>query len=107
MLDCGSCADVGKAASGSPTVIRATELSQTKSQKEGANCLLDQTAITDADNNKVLSVSQVPKENDASKDERSFTFEVSPLSNLTQKESGNKWQPFFNRQATKVSSVRF
>ncbi|CAK7356365.1 unnamed protein product [Dovyalis caffra] len=102
--DCGSCADVGKPSNDSPTVIRAAGGFQIESD-EGAKCSAEQTAVADGTANKPLSASQDPKQNDASKDERSFTFEVSPLANMPQKEAGNKWQPFFNIPVTKVSPI--
>ncbi|KAG5228935.1 WISKOTT-ALDRICH SYNDROME PROTEIN [Salix suchowensis] len=85
--DCGSCADIGKAASGSPTVIRAAGDFQSESDKEGAKCSVEQTAVADSNASKALSGSRDPKQNDASKDERSFTFEIlnaSPSSGLVQ-----------------------
>ncbi|KAJ6711785.1 hypothetical protein OIU79_008083 [Salix purpurea] len=103
--DCGSCADIGKAASGSPTVIRAAGDFQSESDKEGAKCSVEQTAVADSNASKALSGSRDPKQNDASKDERSFTFEVSPLANMPEKEAGNKWQPFLNRPATKAYPI--
>ncbi|KAI5602227.1 hypothetical protein BDE02_01G142700 [Populus trichocarpa] len=103
--DCGSCADVGKAASGSPTVIRAARDFQSESDKDGAKCSVEQTAVADSNASKALSGSRDPKQNDASKDERSFTFEVSPLANMPQKEVGNKWQPFLNKPATKAYPI--
>ncbi|KAH8521294.1 hypothetical protein H0E87_002372 [Populus deltoides] len=103
--DCGSCADVGKAASGSPTVIRAARDFQSESDKDGAKCSAEQTAVADSNASKALSGSRDPKQNDASKDERSFTFEVSPLANMPQKEVGNKWQPFLNKPATKAYPI--
>ena len=107
MLDCGSCAEIGKAASGSPTVFRAAENFQRESDKEGAKCSVEQTAVADSNASKALSASRDSKQNDAYKDERSFTFEVSPLANVPQKEAGNEWQPFFKIPATKVSPVKF
>ncbi|KAG5228934.1 WISKOTT-ALDRICH SYNDROME PROTEIN [Salix suchowensis] len=103
--NCGSCADIGKAASGSPTVIRAAGDFQSESDKEGAKCSVEQTAVADSNASKALSGSRDPKQNDASKDERSFTFEVSPLANMPEKEAGNKWQPFLNRPATKAYPI--
>ena len=107
MLDCGSCAEIGKAASGSPNVIRAAENFQSESDKEGAKCSVEQTAVADSNASKALSASRDSKQNDASKDERSFTFEGSPLANMPEKEAGNKWQPFLNRPATKANPVKF
>jgi hypothetical protein len=107
LLDCGSCADVGKPTSGSPIVIRAAGEFQSESDKDGAKCSVEQTSVVDSNASKALSCSQDPKQNDASKDERSFTFEVSPLANMPLKSADNKWQSFFNIPATKVSPVNF
>eukprot|EP00258_Populus_trichocarpa_P036288 XP_024452307.1 uncharacterized protein LOC7461980 isoform X2 [Populus trichocarpa] len=103
--DCGSCADVGKPTSGSPIVIRAAGEFQSESDKDGAKCSVEQTSVVDSNASKALSCSQDPKQNDASKDERSFTFEVSPLANMPLKSADNKWQSFFNIPATKVSPI--
>ncbi|XP_011001485.1 PREDICTED: uncharacterized protein LOC105108745 isoform X2 [Populus euphratica] len=103
--DCGSCADVGKAASGSPTVIRAARDFQSESDKDGAKYSVEQAAVADSNASKALSRSQDLKQNDASKDERSFTFEVSPLAKMPQKEVGNKWQPFLNKPTTEAYPI--
>ena len=107
LLDCGSCADVGKPTSVSPIAIGAAGEFRSESDKDGAKCSVVPTSVADSNASKALSCSRDPKKNDASKDERSFTFEVSPLANVPQKEAGNKWQPFFNIPATKVSPVKF
>ncbi|KAJ6704099.1 hypothetical protein OIU85_029964 [Salix viminalis] len=103
--DCGSCADVGKPISVSPIAIGAAGEFQSESDKDGAKCSVVPTSVADSNASKALSCSRDPKNNDASKDERSFTFEVSPLANVPQKEAGNEWQPFFNIPATKVSPI--
>ncbi|KAJ6389236.1 hypothetical protein OIU77_027552 [Salix suchowensis] len=103
--DCGSCADVGKPTSVSPIAIGAAGEFQSESDKDGAKCSVVPTSVADSNASKALSCSRDPKKNDASKDERSFTFEVSPLANVPQKEAGNEWQPFFNIPATKVSPI--
>ena len=64
MLDCGSCAEIGKAASGSPTVISAAENFHSESDKEGAKCSVEQTAVADSNASKALSASRDSKQND-------------------------------------------
>ncbi|KAF9685410.1 hypothetical protein SADUNF_Sadunf03G0051700 [Salix dunnii] len=103
--DCGSCADVGKPTSVSPIAIGAAGEFRSESDKDGTKCSVEQTSVADSDASNALSCSRDPKKDDASKDERSFTFEVSPLANMPQKEAGNEWQPFFNIPATKVSPI--
>ncbi|KAF8379215.1 hypothetical protein HHK36_028645 [Tetracentron sinense] len=78
---------------GSPTVISCSELSQSeKENREGGNA----PAFNDVDGiaNKVESISHDPKGNDVSEDDRSFTFEVSSLADLSDRETGKGWKPF-------------
>lgn len=96
-----------KSICGSPTVIRATELSQTESEKQGVEGSADQNNPVsegiDGGANKFQSVSPDSKENDASKGDKNFTFEVSPLPDSSGREPGKNWQPFSTIQATTAS----
>lgn len=96
-----------KSTCGSPTVIRATELSQTECEKQGVKRSADQNNPAsegiDGVANKFQSVSPDSKENDASKGDKTFTFEVSPLADSSEKEPGKNWQPFSTIHATTVS----
>ncbi|KAK9274656.1 hypothetical protein L1049_021907 [Liquidambar formosana] len=111
MLEGGSsCLDSDKPSCGSPTVISCTELSKSDKEKhKGFKGPLDQSVplseVNDGAANKVCSISQDLKENDASKDERSFSFEVSPLADLSERDTGKGWQPFTSIQASKVSPI--
>ncbi|XP_021682092.2 uncharacterized protein LOC110666046 isoform X3 [Hevea brasiliensis] len=100
--------NLDKRAGGSPTVIRTTELSRGESNKEELRRLSDQSVsvseVTDGDTIKIKSASKDPNQNDASKDESSFTFEVSPMADLPQKDAKN-WQPFSNIEAGKASPI--
>ncbi|KAG8659470.1 uncharacterized protein LOC110609645 isoform X3 [Manihot esculenta] len=100
-----STADLDKAAGGSPIVISASEFSHDKNHEE-LKRLSDQSVsvseVTDGDAIKMLSASKDPNQNDASKDDSSFTFEVTPLVDLPQKDA-KKWQPFI--EAGKVSPI--
>lgn len=100
-----------KSICGSPTVIRATELSQTESEKQGVEGSADQNNPVsegiDGGANKFQSVSPDSKENDASKGDKNFTFEVSPLPDSSGREPGKNWQPFPTIQATTASPVNF
>lgn len=105
----GSSADLDKAAGGSPTVIRTTDLSRDESNKEELQRSSDQSVsvseVTDGDVTKIQSASKdPPSQNDASKDENSFTFEVSPMADLPRRDS-QKWRPFSNTEGGKASPV--
>lgn len=100
-----------KSTCGSPTVIRDTELSQTECEKQGVKRSADQNNPAsegiDGVANKFQSVSPDSKENDASKGDKTFTFEVSPLADSSEKEPGKNWKPFSTIHATTVSPVNF
>lgn len=105
----GSSADLDKAAGGSPIVISASEFSHDKNHEE-LKRLSDQSVsvseVTDGDVTKIQSASKdPPSQNDASKDENSFTFEVSPMADLPRRDS-QKWRPFSNTEGGKASPVR-
>ncbi|XP_020534267.1 uncharacterized protein LOC105632277 isoform X2 [Jatropha curcas] len=101
-------ADLDKPMGDSPIVIKTTELSHDGSNKEGIKKLPDHSVsvseVTDSSATKVQFASQEPNQNDASKDESSFTFEVTPLANLPQKDA-QKWQPFSHMGASKASPI--
>lgn len=59
---------------------------------------------TDRVDGKVKSNS---KESDASKEEKSFTFEVNPLVVLSEGETGKGWQSFPSVEACKMTTVIF
>ncbi|KAG8662260.1 hypothetical protein MANES_01G081400v8 [Manihot esculenta] len=105
----GSSADLDKAAGGSPTVIRTTDLSRDESNKEELQRSSDQSVsvseVTDGDVTKIQSASKdPPSQHDASKDENSFTFEVSPMADLPRRDS-QKWRPFSNTEGGKASPI--
>ncbi|KAF2313098.1 hypothetical protein GH714_009248 [Hevea brasiliensis] len=102
--------DLDKPAGGSPAVIRTTELSCDQSNKEELKILSNQgvsvSEVTDGNAIKMQSASKDPNQNDASKDDSSFTFEVTPLADPPQKDA-KKWQPFSNIEASKVPLIYF
>lgn len=101
-VECGSsCTNLDKSTCGSPTVIRDTELSQSENEKKGVNESRGQN------NNPVQSVSPDSKGNDVSKDEKTFTFEVSPIKDSSEREGGKNWKPFSAMKATTTSLVNF
>ncbi|KAK3224913.1 hypothetical protein Dsin_004775 [Dipteronia sinensis] len=104
-----SCADPDEPSCGSPTIIRATELSLSESEKKGIKGSRDpnvpNSGDIDGDASKVCSVSPDSKGNDASKGEKNFTFEVSTLAGSSAIEAGKNWQPFTTIQASKVSPI--
>ncbi|GLT49165.1 hypothetical protein SLA2020_227430 [Shorea laevis] len=77
----------------SPIVIRTSEPSQSEAEKERVKGSTDQNGHA----SKVINgISMDPKgnANDTSAGDRSFTFEVPPLAELSGKETGKNWQPF-------------
>ncbi|XVF10851.1 hypothetical protein REPUB_Repub07fG0218500 [Reevesia pubescens] len=102
MMESVSSADLDNPSCGSPIVIRTSEQLQSKTEKEGVKGSKDQSAN---EANKEQSISQGTKRNDASPGDRSFTFEVPPLADLSEKEAGKNWQPFSTMQHDKISSV--
>ncbi|KAK1565396.1 hypothetical protein Q3G72_025569 [Acer saccharum] len=110
LLESGSgCPDPDEPSCGSPTIIRATELSLSESEKKGIKGSTDpnvpNSGDIDGDACKVCSVSPDSKGNDASKGEKNFTFEVSTLAGSPAVEAGKNWQPFTTIQASKVSQI--
>lgn len=102
--------DSDKPSCGSPTVISCIDLSE--SEKESQQALRSSSGLNvatpeviDGVPMKGSSMSQDTKEDDSSKDERSFTFEVGALADLPEREAGKCWQPFSSTQTCKTSSV--
>ena len=106
-----SSADLDNPSCGSPIVIKTSEQSQSKIEKEGVKGSKDQSSsmsgVINGEANKEQSISQDMKGNDAFPGDRSFTFEVPPLADLSEKEAGKNWQPFSTMQHDKISSVKF
>ncbi|XP_044485714.1 uncharacterized protein LOC123211201 isoform X2 [Mangifera indica] len=102
-------ADLDKPTCGSPTVIRAAEVSLSKSEKKVVEGSMAQSILVsediDGDANKLQSVSPNLKGNDASQGEKSFTFEVSSLAESSEREAGKSWQPFSTVQVTTVPLI--
>ncbi|XP_022719064.1 uncharacterized protein LOC111277105 isoform X2 [Durio zibethinus] len=110
MMESGSSsADIDNPSCGSPIVIRTSKQSQSKIEKEGVKGSKDQSSsvsgVINGEANKEQSISQDTKGNYASPGDRSFTFEVPPLPDLSAKEAGKNWQPFSTMQHDQISSV--
>ncbi|OVA03189.1 Agenet-like domain [Macleaya cordata] len=79
---------------GSPTVISCSEPSPSgKENQDVGRESLDQNNAPICEANKVASVALDPKEKNASEDDRSFTFEVGTLPDLSER-TDNDWRPF-------------
>ncbi|GLT73986.1 hypothetical protein SLA2020_458100 [Shorea laevis] len=85
----------------SPIVIRTSEPSQSEAEKERVKGSTDQSGVASGVDH---GVSKDPKgnTNDISAGDRSFTFEVPPLAELSEKETGKNWQPFPSMQQGKA-----
>ncbi|XP_077236514.1 protein SWOLLEN 1-like isoform X2 [Tasmannia lanceolata] len=95
---------------GSPTIISCKELSQSeKEYEEGGKESLDKNSpVSDKSPwissdiarqaNNIKSTGCDPKENHASEDDKSFTFEVASLVDVSEREIGKGWKPFSNVQ---------
>ncbi|XP_010258881.1 PREDICTED: uncharacterized protein LOC104598491 isoform X2 [Nelumbo nucifera] len=84
---------------GSPIVISSSELTQNNKEKqEGQNGSLDQNAcVSDSVEEigcKMGSSANDLKGNDATENDRSFTFEVSAQADLPDRETDRGWRPF-------------
>ena len=110
-MESGSSADLDNPSCGSPIGIRTSEQSQSKIQKDSVKGFKNQSGsasgVINGEANKEQSVSHDTKGNDASPGDRSFTFEVPQLADLSKKEAGKNWQPFSTMQHDKISSVNF
>ncbi|KAG8476837.1 hypothetical protein CXB51_030607 [Gossypium anomalum] len=109
ILESGSSsADLDNPSCGSPILVRTSEQPESEigtptvkgSKDPGASV----SGVTNGEGNKEMSISQDTKGNVASSGDGSFTFEVSPLANLSEKEAGKNWQPFSTVQHDKTSS---
>ncbi|KAK9102961.1 hypothetical protein Sjap_020215 [Stephania japonica] len=89
---------------GSPTIISSSQTSQhdIDYQREGMKSL-DQNSSLSNDlegvGKKDESSTQDQKENVVSEDDRSFTFKVGSLEDLSEKEPNKGWRPFSNLQS--------
>uniref|UniRef100_A0A2P2M6W7 Uncharacterized protein LOC105632277 isoform X1 n=2 Tax=Rhizophora mucronata TaxID=61149 RepID=A0A2P2M6W7_RHIMU len=84
----------------SPRVIRTTELSHDESNKGGVKAVSE---VTDVDASKVSSSPGDSKLDGSSKDK--FTFDVSPIADVSKTEPGKTWKPVSTAQASKVSPM--
>ncbi|XP_059657578.1 uncharacterized protein LOC132304075 isoform X2 [Cornus florida] len=106
----GSSADSDKPNPGSPIVISCTELSKSeKDLQEGVKgslgSIVPPSEVTDEIANKVQSSSPNQRGSDATKDESSFSFEVGPLTGLSERETGKGLQSFSSAPPCKISTV--
>lgn len=102
---------------GAPNIVRTTELSLRENEKEqvkasieeGINGSTGQNApvseVIDVDANNVLSISGNPKENDTSKVEKIFAFEISSLADMSRNNTCKNSEPFPSISAGKVTPV--
>ncbi|KAK8687548.1 hypothetical protein V6N13_086356 [Hibiscus sabdariffa] len=107
--ECASSADLGNPSSGSPILIRTSEQSEseigTNIVKGSKDLSASVSGVISEETNKEHSISQDTKGNDSSSGDISFTFEVPPTANLSEKEAGRKWQLFSSVQHDKISSA--
>ncbi|PIA50262.1 hypothetical protein AQUCO_01300777v1 [Aquilegia coerulea] len=91
---------------GSPTTISEASQSE-KEQLEGKMVSLDviDSGALEQETNKVIHSVAEPKDSDAFEDDRSFTFKVSSLEELSEKETVTGWKPFPNVQPYKCSQA--
>ncbi|PPS01801.1 hypothetical protein GOBAR_AA18843 [Gossypium barbadense] len=109
IMECGSSsADLDNPSCGSPILVRTSEQPEseigTPTVKGSKDLGASVSGVTNGEGNKEMSISQDTKGNVASSGDGSFTFEVSPLANLSEKEAGKNWQPFSTVQHDKTSS---
>lgn len=96
---------------GSPTVISCIEFSPNEKEMEvGVKGSADHNAVVDAvdvdgsiDNFSTVSLDL--KGNDTHRDDKTFTFEVTPSVVLSEKEASESWKPFSSIQADQPSVV--
>ncbi|MFQ6632858.1 hypothetical protein Gotur_011481 [Gossypium turneri] len=110
IMECGSSsADLDNPSCGSPILVRTSEQPEseigTPTVKGSKDLGASVSGVTNREGNKEMSISQDTKGNVASSGDGSFTFEVSPLASLSEKEAGKNWQPFSTVQHDKTSSV--
>ncbi|MBA0860651.1 hypothetical protein Goshw_019743 [Gossypium schwendimanii] len=112
MMECGSSsADLDNPSCGSPILVRTSEQPEseigTPTVKGSKDLGASVSGVTNGEGNKEMSISRDTKGNVASAGDGSFTFEVSPLASLSEKEAGKNWQPFSTVQHDKISSMNF
>ncbi|TYH41922.1 hypothetical protein ES332_D11G027900v1 [Gossypium tomentosum] len=110
IMECGSSsADLDNPSCGSPILVRISEQPEseigTPTVKGSKDLGASVSGVTNGEGNKEMSISQDTKGHVASSGDGSFTFEVSPLASLSEKEAGKNWQPFSTVQHDKTSSV--
>ncbi|XP_012475894.1 uncharacterized protein LOC105792061 isoform X1 [Gossypium raimondii] len=104
-----SSADLDNPSCGSPIVIRTSEQFPSKIGNDGLKGSEGRSAsisgVINGEENKDQSISEDMKGNYASPGDRTFTFEVPPLADLSGKEAGKNWQLFSTMQHDTISSV--
>ncbi|XP_052887944.1 uncharacterized protein LOC108469522 isoform X4 [Gossypium arboreum] len=105
-----SSADLDNPSCGSPIVIRTSEQFPIKignddlKGSEGRSASI--SGVINGEENKDQSISEDMKRNYASPGDKTFTFEVPPLADLSGKEAGKNWQLFSTMQHDTISSVK-
>ncbi|KAG8486657.1 hypothetical protein CXB51_020039 [Gossypium anomalum] len=106
-----SSADLDNPSCGSPIVIRTSEQFPSKIGNDGLKGSEGRSAsisgVINGEENKDQSISEDMKGNYASPGDRTFTFEVPPLADLSGKEAGKNWQLFSTMQHDTISSYIF
>ncbi|KAJ6851375.1 uncharacterized protein M6B38_258700 [Iris pallida] len=89
---------------GSPTVISCSEHVE---DEEGSRVLLDQTGIASNNAPQISSETGGNREKVLSKaeDDRSFTFEVGSLADISKKNPGIEWKPFPSMQTSELPKI--
>ncbi|XP_057975889.1 uncharacterized protein LOC131163332 isoform X2 [Malania oleifera] len=110
LLEGGNVSEDSHKSNCDPPVVCCTELSQDEKQlQEGIKGPADQNIsgckVSDGAADKVCSISADLKANDSSKYDKGFTFEVTPLTDLSERETGKGWQPFSTIQQGKISGI--
>ncbi|TYH59290.1 hypothetical protein ES332_D08G213000v1 [Gossypium tomentosum] len=103
-----SSADLDNPSCGSPIVIRTSEQFPSKIGNDGLKGSEGRSAsisgVINGEENKDQSIFEDMKGNYASPGDRTFTFEVPPLADLSGKEAGKNWQLFSTMQHDTISS---
>ncbi|XP_068669661.1 uncharacterized protein [Aristolochia californica] len=113
-LDANNCPESAEAECGSPTIISSNEQSHIEKvhQEDGGRSLDRNVSVGDHPGWVASTVNEQPDSSKStsadlsSEGDRSFTFEVGPLTDLSERETSKAWQPFPSVESFDVAQTR-
>ncbi|XP_068649466.1 uncharacterized protein [Aristolochia californica] len=113
-LEANNCPESAEAECGSPTIISSNEQSliETEHQEDGGRSIDRNRSVGDDPGWVASTVNKLPDSSKATsadlspEGDRSFTFEVGPLTDLSERETSKAWKPFPSLESFDVAQTQ-